>query len=57
MRAVLQADFGQRVHRAVVAIIRRNTLINQGQFDILQGGGPGQQVEALKDEAEKMPPQ
>ena len=31
--------------------------IEQGQFDILQGRRPSQQVEALEDESQEIPPQ
>ena len=53
----LQADLDQGIHRALAAFLGGNALIDQRQFDVLKGCGARQQVEALKDEPQKMPPQ
>ena len=47
MPTAASASFG-----ALHALFRRNAGVDQRQLDVVQGGGAGQQVEGLEDEAD-----
>ncbi len=50
--AVSEADIGQRFEGGLAAFVGGDAGVNQGQFDIAEGGGAGQEVESLEDEAD-----
>ncbi len=52
MLAPLKSDLGQRLRRAGRTLGRGMALVDQRQFDVLERGRAGEQVEALEDEAE-----
>ena len=52
MHARFQAHRGQRAFGALDALFTGDAGVDQRQLDVVQGGGAGQQVEGLKDEAD-----
>ena len=51
-----EADVLEGLEGQGVAFVRRLAGVDQGKFDILQGGGARQQVEGLEDEADLLVP-
>ncbi len=47
--AVSQIDRGECLFGHLMSLGRSDATVDQRQFDIVQGGGPSQQVEGLKD--------
>jgi hypothetical protein len=51
VHARLEADVGERLLGALDALGRRSAVVDEGQLDVVEGCGAGQQVEGLEDEA------
>ena len=52
IHAAFEAHVGQRFLGALDACGGRRAVVDQGQLDVVQRGGAGQQVEGLEDEAD-----
>ena len=56
VHALPEFDRLQRLHGALLALGGGRSVVDQGQLDVVQGGGPGEQVEGLEDEADLLVP-